>query len=661
MKAVPVILTVALPSLLLTGLAAVAVENEEAASRMRIERVYDPVLLDVAKRFNTRMDELLAESRFPLQELVRHGAGDPADTAVIDAFVKKTGDAGINYFVIDPSGEILLPRTPSGEKIDRKEHRSGCEQWSRANETCEEERCPLEMARTICSIAGGSTDALQFSDECIDYSRQPMSKVALHAAAIEGEQRADAAREMGRAKELRRSNPVSGRTIDSAFEVARRSKNPLELQLPLVSKVTTDELLARLGNDHRGSREANCARAQIRALATRGALLGHLATFGHPREMAAQVHTVETDGWRRVIVAGSFNGYLAGFELAACSLEQMLDQPIAERQLDDAVHAQLWPVQIPKEWVSHDEWKDHENRVAAWTLLKKTNLAWKLALMLEDQSGVLSMTRSRSTLYLWALVLIAGALLAGIGYTIRTFAEEARLARLKTDFVSSVSHDLRTPLTSIRMFTETLLLGRASSKDEEREFLQVIADETDRLSRLTERILDFSRMEAGRKAYQFSPAEIPDLVSQALRACRPMIEEAEFEVSTAYPDELPSIEVDRDAMVEVLINLISNAIKYSPDERAIGISAFVEGPRVAISVKDRGIGIPKAEHAKIFEKFYRVDSRRACEVGGTGLGLSLVHHIVTAHGGQVTVESAPGAGSNFTVWLEVGTWRASSS
>jgi signal transduction histidine kinase len=298
-------------------------------------------------------------------------------------------------------------------------------------------------------------------------------------------------------------------------------------------------------------------------------------------------------------------------------------------------------------------YEDYERRIADWTFLKRGDLAWRMLIMLDDEGGVMSLTRSRTSLYLWSLILIVGSLLLGIGYTVRAVIREARLSTLKTDFVSSVSHDLRTPLTSIRMFTETLLLGRASSRDEEREFLQVIADETERLSRLTERILDFSRMEAGRKAYHFGPQEIREVVHHALAACRPMIEEGKFEVITEIDPDLPPIQADRDAMIEVLINLVSNAIKYSPDERLLIIRANAEGDRASISVVDRGIGIARHEHRRIFEKFYRVECRRTCEVGGSGIGLSLVEHIVNAHHGDVVVDSKPGAGSTFTVRLPI--------
>ncbi len=684
-----VILTVAVPSLLLTALGAVAVENEEAAAKRRLQQVYSPVIWEVAQRFNARIDQLLIDSSEPFAELVAFSQDEASETPALTPFVEKTGDIAINYFVLAPDGDVLVPRTPANERateplpsgmeralrheLAHYASKSACAEWTQIGDSCTDQRCAAEVARSMCRVATGRPDPYEFSDTCAEYAGEPVAKAALKIAALEREHAdrlLEAAHDLNRMSkdsiQMQAPPPslqAAEKLVDSALELVRTAKSPTARVSSLVSDLAAERMLIRLESDR--DPEATCARDLLRSVRGRSSLLGQLASFGHPRDTQVQIQTVETDNWRRLIMTQSIDGYLVGFELVPCAFQPLLDAGIAEKELEDHVTTRLYPiqVQVPKEWSDYGEQEqaESEGRIGAWLLLKKTNLAWRLVVMLEDRAGFISVTRSRSTLYFWALILIAGALVAGIGSTVRTVSNEARLARLKTDFVSSVSHDLRTPLTSIRMFTETLLLGRASTKEEETEFLKVIADETDRLSRLTERILDFSRMEAGRKAYQFVTAEVPELVRQALRACRPMIEDAKFEVNTEYAAGLPSIEVDRDAIVEVLINLISNAIKYSPGERSICIAAHLQGDRMAISVTDRGIGIAKAEQAKIFEKFYRVDSRRASEVGGSGLGLSLVHHIVSAHGGEVTVESAQGFGSTFTVWLEVGPWRASSS
>jgi two-component system phosphate regulon sensor histidine kinase PhoR len=199
------------------------------------------------------------------------------------------------------------------------------------------------------------------------------------------------------------------------------------------------------------------------------------------------------------------------------------------------------------------------------------------------------------------------------------------------------------------MFTETLLLDRVSDENERRECLQIIGTESERLSRLVERILDFSRMEAGRRAYRLVPTRVDDVVDAAVTACRPLAEEKGFEIERIIPDDLPQVPLDRDAMVEVLINLLSNAIKYSPEHKQVTVSAQVDEQRLRLSVADKGMGIPRAEQKRIFDRFYRVAAPLASEVSGSGLGLSLVRYIVKGHGGEVHVDSTPGKGSTFTV------------
>jgi signal transduction histidine kinase len=179
----------------------------------------------------------------------------------------------------------------------------------------------------------------------------------------------------------------------------------------------------------------------------------------------------------------------------------------------------------------------------------------------------------------------------------------------------------------------------------------VIAQETERLSRLTQRILDFSRMEAGRKAYALREESVPEVVQQALDACKPLIEQGGFTVEKDLAAEAQTAVIDRDAIVEVLINLVTNAIKYSPEQKWLKVAARVNDGFVELSVADHGIGIARADQGRVFEKFYRVDCRRTTEVGGCGIGLSLVQHIVKAHRGEVRLVSEPGKGSTFTVRL----------
>ena len=254
-----------------------------------------------------------------------------------------------------------------------------------------------------------------------------------------------------------------------------------------------------------------------------------------------------------------------------------------------------------------------------------------------------------SFLILGALSLL---LAGGIILTYRNVTKEMALARLKSDFVSNVSHELRTPLSLIRLYAETLEMGRLTSPQKYQEYYQIIRKESERLTALINNILDFSRIEAGRKEYDFRETDMRELVRNTLDSYRYQIEQSGFTFEEKITD-VPTLRVDREAMARSLLNLVNNALKYSQDQKFIGVSLYRQNGSVNLEVIDHGIGIPEPEQQKIFEKFYRVGDPLVHNTKGSGLGLSLVRHIVQAHGGQVSVDSVPGQGSKFTISLPV--------
>ncbi len=254
-----------------------------------------------------------------------------------------------------------------------------------------------------------------------------------------------------------------------------------------------------------------------------------------------------------------------------------------------------------------------------------------------------------SFLILGALSLL---LAGGIILTYRNVTKEMALARLKSDFVSNVSHELRTPLSLIRLYAETLEMGRLTSPQKYQEYYQIIRKESERLTALINNILDFSRIEAGRKEYDFRDTDLSELVRNTLESYRYQIEQSGFTFEERIA-EVPPLRVDREAMARSLLNLVNNALKYSQDQKYIGVSLYRQNGSVNLEVVDHGIGIPESDQQKIFEKFYRVGDPLVHNTKGSGLGLSLVQHIVQAHGGQVFVDSVPGRGSKFTISLPV--------
>lgn len=258
----------------------------------------------------------------------------------------------------------------------------------------------------------------------------------------------------------------------------------------------------------------------------------------------------------------------------------------------------------------------------------------------------------RFTIAKMATIAFIDALLgAGLVLVYNNVRRELHLSRLKSDFVANVSHELKTPLALIRLFAETLELGRVPSDDRKRQYYQVINKESQRLTQLINNILDFSRIEAGRKEYRFAATDVGRIVHEVVEAYRFPIEQQGFALEVAVADDLSEVEVDKEALAQALLNLVNNAIKYSRDEKRIVISARRDGERVLVTVADQGIGIAKSEQRKIFEKFYRAEDSLVHETKGSGLGLALVKHIMEAHGGSVELDSAPGKGSRFTLAL----------
>jgi two-component system phosphate regulon sensor histidine kinase PhoR len=251
---------------------------------------------------------------------------------------------------------------------------------------------------------------------------------------------------------------------------------------------------------------------------------------------------------------------------------------------------------------------------------------------------------------------LALTLIAGITATVVYVRRGTSLAKLQAEFVQKVSHDLRTPLTSIRMFVETLQDGRLTDKDKIDECLDVLARETDRLSAMVERLLEWARMEAGKRAYTLERVSVDSLVDAALTSFDSQVKLSGLEsithVHRELADHLPAIDVDPEAMAEALLNVLLNALRYTgSSDKEISVRAVKREKDVVITIVDNGPGIPQHEQSRIFEKFYRVVDPALPDVEGTGLGLAMVHHIVRAHRGRITVQSDVGKGAAFHIFL----------
>jgi signal transduction histidine kinase len=291
----------------------------------------------------------------------------------------------------------------------------------------------------------------------------------------------------------------------------------------------------------------------------------------------------------------------------------------------------------------------HESRRAAG----ETGLPWTVAVESPALESELVRLAGRQTLWLAGLAILAVLVVAGTFIIARAAMRELAVARLQSDFVAAVSHEFRTPLATLAQLTEMLLDRRITSEDRRQTYYQALARQTERLRRLVESLLDFGRMEAGVSPYHLEPLDACALI-------RSVVEEFELEAAgRSYHVELDmngvtaSVAGDREALTNALWNLLDNAVKYSPQCRTVWVSVERDDGRVAIRVRDRGLGIPRDEQSEIFGRFVRGSGAKAENIKGAGIGLAMVRHIVKAHGGQVRVDSEPGSGSTFTMLLPV--------
>lgn len=255
------------------------------------------------------------------------------------------------------------------------------------------------------------------------------------------------------------------------------------------------------------------------------------------------------------------------------------------------------------------------------------------------------------------IALMVTTILSGIAFLLYAVAKERRANQLKSDFISNVSHELKTPLSLIRMFAELLALGKLKSPEKGKEYAEIITRESERLSRLIDNVLDFARIERGKVAYDFKMGDLAEVVARAIEVYRYRLEREGVKLKTEIAEGLPETLLDENAMTLVLLNLLDNAVKYgSRDNLAPGeitVRLVAEEGALKLIVRDQGPGIDLDEQRKVFERFYRARSSRGKNARGSGIGLSLVKHIAEAHGGRVIVESVPGAGATFIVVLPV--------
>jgi signal transduction histidine kinase len=278
---------------------------------------------------------------------------------------------------------------------------------------------------------------------------------------------------------------------------------------------------------------------------------------------------------------------------------------------------------------------------------------WKVELYFQGSDVFEKAAHRQIAVYIWTGALVIVLILAAGGFAMRAVGRQIRLNRMKNDFIATVSHELKTPLASMRVLVDTLLEGNVRDDAQAHEYLRLTAKENERLSRMIDNFLTFSRMERNKKAFHLTETAPAAIVHDAVESVKTKLNSHNCRLSIDLPESLPEIHADHDAIVTVLVNLLDNACKYSLENKQTSLKVFADDGFLCFAVSDNGIGIGRRHLRRIFDSFYQVDSSLARKAEGCGLGLSIVKFIVDAHKGNVTVDSKPGKGSTFTVRLPV--------
>jgi signal transduction histidine kinase len=284
--------------------------------------------------------------------------------------------------------------------------------------------------------------------------------------------------------------------------------------------------------------------------------------------------------------------------------------------------------------------------------LKNYFTGWKTELYFRF-GGFKGAANKRMLAYMWIASIVIVFMLATTLFASKAVLKQARLNKLKNDFIATITHELKTPLSSMRVLVDTLIEGRCESRRQETEYLHLISKENLRLSKLIDNFLTFSRMERNKQVFDIAPASPVEIANNAAEAMQAKFEKSNVRFSLNILKPLPMIEADKDAMVTVLINLLDNAYKYSNDDKQIELDVFAENNSIYFAVKDNGIGMTRRQIKKIFDRFYQADTSLSRQTEGAGLGLSIVKFIVDAHKGKINVESKLGKGSVFNVKLPI--------
>ncbi len=602
-----------------------AIENERLAVRQTLEQAYRRDLVGV----QTQLQNYWQQQSVALEEMA---SADPPASGFARVVRSELADAVILY---DDRGEVTYPNVPSRQPgLDRDLPA----EWDQAVRLEYAEHDPLSAAVAYEQIAQSVEDpevaarALQAQARCLVQSGQTDAAIDLIATSLNQPQYQTAVDPQGRLIVPNAQLMALQRIADPEQAVFRQIAGDLKQRLGDYSdaELTAAQrrfLLHELSILLPGQTTSTMLRAEDMAAS-------FVAAHPSPRRDVGLHASQLPDVWQ---LASADRRAVALFRTQTVITHG--SRLLAEADLPPEVVVRLLP--------------PNEAPVPADLLFSlpagKSQPGWQLTLSLTNGDSADLTAKGRIAVYLWTglLVIVGMGILAG--WIAQVFRRQVHVARLKNDLVATVSHELKTPLASIRLLVDTLLDLDTPDPVREREYLQMISKENSRLSRLIDNFLTFSRMERNKHAFEFAPTSPQSVVESAVQAMGERLESPACDFRLDLSRDLPMIHADPDALTTALINLLDNAWKYTPEQKQIALKVTENGRFVDFAVSDNGIGISRAALKKVFQRFYQVDRRLSRTTGGCGLGLSIVKYIAEGHGGMIQVHSRPGTGSTFVL------------
>jgi signal transduction histidine kinase len=629
------IVAVIVPCLVLGLIAIRSINREEAFIAIRLERTLEAELVHTVSVINSELDRILDElaASAPAQ-----AAGSPQPSF---AAWKSRSELVRVPFLLSSSLELLWPTLGGPLSEDDRMFLN----WNREFVT---DKVPVPVYQNI---------ALLYKDEISKLQAAPSGR---REAAAEGEEKAELPAGSPPAERLGVPAAVKPAGLDSKSRLQE-----VQSEQRALSQIESDPGIRRQVFD------------QARALGKQTEQRNVAPSAGiAPKKQSAPEESVFISEPLRFseITAGGERGIIPRF------FEEKLALLFWERDSaggyvgcvidDDAVRSRLakrlpniyTPARIltildengrPLLTAESGEKRDWRRPFAAREISARLP-RWEVAAYLTDPDSIASQAGT-TTLILWILVLFLFAAIASGGiYILQTLRSEMQLARQKTTFVANVTHELKTPLTSIRMFAEMLRQGRQPDMSKQQKYLDLMVSETERLTRLINNVLDFARVERGQRKYEKRRLDIARLCEELIEGQRVRLEHNGFAVTFRNDLKEAFVEGDEEALKQAVLNLLSNAEKYSGEDKRVDVEVGGAEGFVLIKVKDRGRGVPAGQAKRIFEEFYRADDSLTTKAGGSGLGLSIALRIVRDHGGDIQYFPRDGGGSVFQVRLPLG-------